>query len=321
MSNGCGIGVQTNHVVYDDCPIEGFSVLKKAGFNCCDFSLNSYLENTNIYRGDLNRFFDKSVDELRDFFAPHKAAAKAIGIRINQMHMPYPLFVPGKDNVFNEYLRSQVMAKSLEICAFLECKYIVIHGLKLAAELGSEELEWQKTAEYLDECAIFAKEHGITLCIENLYDGIGGKLLEGPGCDAYKAARRIDEFNERYGAEVLGFCFDIGHANLIGLDIYEFVTILGDRLKVLHLHDNDGVTDQHQIPYSFTKTRENESATDWDGLMRGLADIDFKGVLSFETAPALTSYPETLKEDVLRLIARIGEDMSRKIDAIKSGRE
>ena len=70
------IGVQTKNVVRDDNPLEGFMMLRDAGFTCCDFSLNAYLYNKNIYAGDLNPFFDKSVEELKEFFTPHKEAAK-----------------------------------------------------------------------------------------------------------------------------------------------------------------------------------------------------------------------------------------------------
>lgn len=302
-----GIGVQTKDVINDRNPLEGFEMLKRAGFNCCDFSLNGYLKNTDIYQDKLNRFFDQSVMELIEFFRPHKEAAEIVGIEINQMHMPYPIYVPKGDSELNNYLWNQVALKSMEICRFLECKNIVIHGFKLAKYLGSEELEWQETAKFIDSIAPMAKEYGITICIENLYDGIGGHLVEGPCCDARKAAERIDRINERYGAEVLGFCFDTGHANLVGLDMEQFITTLGHRLKVLHIHDNDGIGDLHQIPFTFTKTRENQPSTDWDGFIRGLKAIDFKGVLSFETAPVLTAFPEAMKEDVLGFIARIGE--------------
>ena len=159
-----------------------------------------------------------------------------------------------------------------------------------------------------------AKEMGITICIENLYGGIGGHLVEGPCCDARKAAARIDRMNERYQAEVLGFCFDTGHANLVGLDFEDFLTTLGSRLKVLHIHDNDGVADLHQIPFTFTRARENVTSTDWEGFIRGLRKIGFDQVLSFETAPVLTAFPQELKAQALTLIAQIGAYFAKKIE-------
>lgn len=307
------IGVQSKNVVNDTNPLEGFAMLKKAGFSCVDFSLNGYLLNSSIYQSELNDFFSKPLSELESFFSEHKSAAGKAGIQINQMHMPYPIYVPNGSKELNSYLWNEVAPKSMKICQLFGCQYIVIHGFKLARFLGSEELEWQETEKFVDSIAPMAKEAGITICIENLYDGIGGHLIEGPGCDARKAAERIDRINDRYGAEVLGFCFDTGHANLVGLDMEDFITTLGSRLKVLHIHDNDGIGDLHQIPFTFTKTRENKPSTDWEGFIRGLKSIKFSGVLSFETAPALNAFPQEMKEDTLAFISRIGEYFAGRI--------
>lgn len=306
------IGVQTKNVIDDTNPLEGFLLLKEAGFTSVDFSLNQYLMNKDLYEGKLNSFFDVSIEELKEFFRPHKEAAKETGIEIFQMHMPYPIYIPDGTPELNEYLWKVVAPKSMEICHYLDCKYIVVHGFKLAKYIGSEELEWQKTEEFLDSILPMAKEMGITVCIENLYGSVANHLVEGPCCDVHKAVARIDKINERYEAEVLGFCFDTGHANLVGLDFEDFITKLGHRLKVLHVHDNDGIGDLHQIPFTFTKTRENKPSTDWEGFIRGLHNIGYDGAISFETAPVLSSFPEEMKEDVLRMIARIGEYFGEK---------
>lgn len=305
-------GVQTKNIVNDDHPEEGFFMIKRAGFSCADFSLNSYLLNKDIYQSSLNRFFNRSVSELERFFAPHRKGAEAAGVTVNQMHMPYPVYVPAGEKKLNDYLRNEVAPKSMAVCAFFKCPYIVVHGFKLARFLGSEEREWQETEKFIDLIAPMAKEMGITICIENLYDGIGGHLLEGPCCDVVKAAERIDRINDKYGAEVLGFCFDTGHANLVGISMETFITGLAGRLKVLHIHDNDGRDDLHQIPFTFAKTRENKSSTDWEGFVRGLKQIDFQGTLSFETAPVLSAFPEAMKQDALAFIARIGEYFAGK---------
>ncbi len=250
------IGVQTKNVIEDDHPEDGYALLKASGFSCVDFSLNGYLLNTALYQSEVNSFFDQTMQELEQFFAPHKKGAKSAGITINQMHMPYPNYVPKGSKELNDYLWNVVAPKSMEICAFMGCPYIVVHGFKLAYYLGSELKEWERTEAFLDSLAPIAKELGITICIENLYEGIGGHIVEGPCCDARKAVERIDRFNDKYHGEVLGFCFDTGHANLVGIDFERFITMLDYRLKVLHIHDNDGIADLHQIPFTFTKTRE-----------------------------------------------------------------
>lgn len=311
------IGVQTKNAVEDERPAEGFSMLKRAGFSCVDFSLNYYLTNTSLYQMEKNDFFDQSEEQLEQYFTPHKRGAREAGIRIHQMHMPYPIYIPNGKKELNDYLWQVVTPKSMRLCAFFECPYIVIHGFKLAKNLGSEEAEWQWTERFIHSVAPAARELGITICIENLYSSVGGHIVEGPCCDVKKAVDRIDRINEQYKAEVLGFCFDTGHANLVGIDFEDFIRTLGQRLKVLHIHDNDGMRDLHQIPFTFTKTRENKTSTDWDGFVRGLCAIGFDKVLSFETAPVVSAFPKDMKEDVLTFIARIGRHFAESLEGKK----
>ena len=80
------------------------------------------------------------------------------------------------------------------------------------------------------------------------------------------------------------------------------------------MHENDGIADLHQLPFTFTRTRENTSVLDWDGILRGLKETGFEGVLSFETAPVLDCFPPELKGDVLKLIARTGMYFRSRIE-------
>ncbi len=47
-------------------------------------------------------------------------------------------------------------------------------------------------------------------------------------------------------------CLDIGHAEMKGGETtaVEMISALGDRLRALHIHDNDKFHDSHQIPFS-----------------------------------------------------------------------
>jgi sugar phosphate isomerase/epimerase len=44
----------------------------------------------------------------------------------------------------------------------------------------------------------------------------------------------------------LGVTLDVGHAKVNGEDWQEFVERFGERIRVCHLHDNDGSADQHE---------------------------------------------------------------------------
>ena len=113
------IGVQSRNIVEDPCPEKGFRMLKDAGFSCTDFSLNSYLTNKDLYEGKVNAFFSQSIQELEQFFSAHKEGAKKAGIRINQMHMPYPVYIPNGRKEINDFLQKEMAVKSMHICLSL----------------------------------------------------------------------------------------------------------------------------------------------------------------------------------------------------------
>lgn len=77
--NTLSVGVQSKGIVYDNNPLEGFEMMKRAGFSCCDFSLDSYFTDLSFGSQKSNDFLQKSVQELKDYFAPHKEAAEIAG--------------------------------------------------------------------------------------------------------------------------------------------------------------------------------------------------------------------------------------------------
>lgn len=80
-----------------------------------------------------------------------------------------------------------------------------------------------------------------------------------------------------------------------------YVPILGKRIKALHIHDNNGATDQHLMPYVGT--------INWDDFCNSLHDIGYDGDLSFETFAQ--TRPSQLNRELvplfLKTIAGTGE--------------
>lgn len=92
----------------------------------------------------------------------------------------------------------------------------------------------------LDVC----EKHNITLCLENL--------------------RRLDYLDyafESLPSNKLMFCFDSGHANCMTRNLDSFPWgRYAKKLRYFHLNDNNGMADQHLIPFSGT--------IDWENLAR-----------------------------------------------------
>ena len=65
-------------------------------------------------------------------------------------------------------------------------------------------------------------------------------------------------------------------------------------------------SDQHLFPYM--------GIVDWDRFVKGLKEIGYRSVLSFETFNALNVYPPEVHPEALKLLAAIGRDFSRRIE-------
>jgi sugar phosphate isomerase/epimerase len=127
----------------------------------------------------------------------------------------------------------------------------------------------------------YAKKYGVILATETLgdapaygtcnYFGNMDKFIE-----AYDRVAAVDD-NEKY----FKVCMDTGHTNKAvrfnGNPLPEdAIMMLGERIGCLHLNDNNGLTDQHKIPYS--------ACIDFDAVFTALSKIGYTGTYNMEIA-------------------------------------
>jgi sugar phosphate isomerase/epimerase len=114
------------------------------------------------------------------------------------------------------------------------------------------------------ELCDFAADFGILIAVENMPDfpKIFGKYPD-----------EMQEMLDAVGSHNVGFTFDVGHANTVGL-IDEFLDQLGDRISHMHIHDNMGKKDEH-LPIG-------EGTIDWKHVMEKLSN--YKGIFVTEMA-------------------------------------
>ena len=77
-----------------------------------------------------------------------------------------------------------------------------------------------------------SEEYGVNMALENM-----------PSMP-FMLGHTADEMLELLEGTNMPICFDIGHANTVG-QVDEILERLGDRIVNVHLHDNDGIADQH----------------------------------------------------------------------------
>lgn len=120
----------------------------------------------------------------------------------------------------------------------LEAKFVVIVAGR--ALYGIEKKRaWDWAVEGFKKCSKFAEDNGICLVLEHL------TLLEGNVVvtldDLLSMIREVDSKN-------FASLLDTGHVNVTGESLIDYVLQLGDKLKHIHIDDNDGRSDDHLPP-------------------------------------------------------------------------
>lgn len=303
------IGIQSTGTVRQENIDEGYRIIKAAGFDCVDFNFDEYLNVNDVRAGKIHDFFDRPIEEMWKDFEPHVQAAARYGLTFEQMHAPFPMMLPGQEAINEKMCR--ITLNCMELGARMGGRYIVVHPATLAYEYGRQDEHDFNICMYR-KLIPAAKRLGLVVCLENMFVEQNGHLTEGACSDFHEAACIIDELNELAGKELFGFCFDIGHANILGKNMYQSVVFLGHRLKTLHLHDNDGMGDLHNMPFTFARGW-NPVATDWKGFLRGLKEIRYQGVINFETFRCMQGFPVELHPSLLKLQADMGRYFSDQI--------
>ena len=85
-----------------------------------------------------------------------------------------------------------------------------------------------------------AEAVGVPLCVENL-------RAKPKAIRHTSSVAELDSFLRDAGvdSEYLGVTLDVGHAKVNDTDLDAFLDRFGDRVEVVHLHDNDGRSDSH----------------------------------------------------------------------------
>ena len=129
---------------------------------------------------------------------------------------------------------------------------LVVHLTRTSTPPGPNELGYSR----FDRMIEAAERAGVTLAFENL-----------------KRADRLYDFMVRVKSDKVGVCFDAGHNNCFFTDsrvCRDFAKLI----RAVHLHDNNGLKDQHLIPF--------DGKADW-GMIRGeLIDSAYTGAWSLE---------------------------------------
>jgi sugar phosphate isomerase/epimerase len=140
----------------------------------------------------------------------------------------------------------EILKRYLLTFSEIHCEKVTVHGNWPPSLFTPDEgIKYQ--SESLRRLSSFSSELGIRI----LYEPIGTR---------HDNRRNIKEILARNSE--IDFHADIGHLNLFDRNPLEYVTLFKDRLRHIHMHDNDGQRDLH-LPIG-------TGSIDWESLIRKL---------------------------------------------------
>jgi sugar phosphate isomerase/epimerase len=163
----------------------------------------------------------------------------------------------------------KALVEEMDFCAFLGADPLVCHprsfGLNVSTWDQQSNVSLRKEDEELIGIILSeAAGRSIRLALEN-----------GP-LDLLQQV--LEAMADHPAGDHLGICIDTGHANMHGQlfesPAPEFIQYFRQHLIHLHLHDNGGVDDEHQIP--------GQGTIDWTELFEKLNGLQFKEEIVFE---------------------------------------
>ena len=267
------------------------SIIKKAGFDSVDFSMFIYPQ-----KGEPYTLSDADFD---DYFSKVAAEYKKNSLQIGQTHAPFSTYTGEAE--YDEWL-IEILKKSIKATAILGSKYIVVHPAMPRERKYNAFIDETRTLnlERYKRLIPELEKYDIYCAIENMFswDSRIRKICPTTCTTAEEMADYIDTLNKI--SPHFAACLDVGHANLIHYEGFEnvnpahMVRVLGDRLKIMHMHDNDGRSDLHTCP--------GICSIDYKPFIEALKEIGYNGVISLEADCFPYAFGESLAQESLALM-------------------
>ncbi len=269
---------------------EAIKRIKEYGFDAYDCTLYEAIGDGKPLSLTAWRHYAR---EVRNF-------ADLVGIECTQTHSVLPPF-----STVAELERAvDAHKKAMEISAILGAEITVIHP---SSWFGMRENYERLYAKLIP----VAREFGIKIATENMYrrNHLNQATTSPAACGTPKEfAELIDLVNDEY---FVG-CLDIGHTYLPEtVNAPEFIRYLGgERIKAIHFHSNNGLSDLHTIPFL--------GVVETDMVCRELANIGYSGNLTLEADKFIMRYPNELLPYAYKLLRESAKYLAEKIEQYKA---
>lgn len=188
-----------------------------------------------------------------------------------------------------------IVTKAIEC----EATYIVIetegvNKVSILEQLVSESMSW-------------LEGENVSIYIENGYKQYNNRFYHNEYSDGTALMPLINRLSELCPSVNWKICINIGHANLLGMNIRDLIRVCKENIGLVHASDNDGISDMHQMPYTFT-TGRGYTSTDWVHAIGMLHKCGYDGYYIFDTKGLWKRTPAELHSAMLQLVKSVADE-------------
>lgn len=189
---------------------------------------------------------------------------KGYGMRVHSIHAPFRNYDsrPEDDAEFCRF-RTENIKKTVDYAEALACQIVVVHALD-RNEYNYPNSQLSIVQDYIGEIAEHGRRHGVQIAIEDIP----------PGNDKDEIFTSLSNQKKLFAGLGIKYCLDIGHVPLLGADMFEEIDAAGSDLITLHIHNNSGFTDDHNLP--------NDGVLNWPRIHDYLRESGYKGEFVLE---------------------------------------
>ena len=225
-----------------------------------------------------------------------KEEADRLGITFVQTHLPFYNFCDPITGIQAD--TEEILEKAIVCTKILGVKWTIADQ---GTDYGSVLMEAsrRKNLEYFSKRLELAEKHDVGICIENMADFPGQGFKRNYGGAVEPLCELVDTLSEKFGNA--GVCWDFGHANLMYPDQAACLRYVGGRLKVTHVHDNNGTYDEHRPPYMGT--------VNWEAVLPVLKEIGYEGDFSFEVRRMGPQVPRWVSDSLWAHLLNVGKHL------------
>jgi len=267
-------------------------MLAEAGYDALDYSMFRITEDSHILNSE----------GYKEYALNLKRTAEEAGVHFNQAHAPFPSVRYGNDE-YNADMFKKIV-RSMEVASILGAKIIIVHPFACPKEVDQKG----ENIAFYNRLLPYCKEYGIKVALENMwgYDERRGCIVPNVCSTGAELAEYVDELDSEWFVA----CLDVGHSGLIGEEASTAIRVLGkERLKALHIHDNDYKRDCHVIPFV--------GKMNWEDITKALADIGYEGDFTLEADSFLYGYDKEFISSAVKFMHDTGRYLISRIENAK----